>query len=103
MFDDCCRVSLAGIVMCGYRVVGYARSMGEVADELQHQQAGAEEKPAGCAGCAQLVWPLQQGGQGVQVYDHHQDGRWVPASHSFILSILNISKCSNTNLKMKNA
>lgn len=49
--------------------------MGAAADELQHQQAGAEEEPTGSAGRTQLVRPLQQGDQGLQVYDYHQDGR----------------------------
>lgn len=46
---------MLGIVICGDGVVGNAGSMGKVADELQHQQAGAEEEPTGCAGCTQLV------------------------------------------------
>lgn len=70
-------VEVSGIVMCADGVVGDAGSMGKVTDELQHQQAGAEEESTGCAGCSQLVWPLKQGGQGVKVYDHHQNGRWV--------------------------
>lgn len=48
-------VEMLGIVICGDGVVGNAGSMGKVADELQHQQAGAEEEPTGCAGRSQLV------------------------------------------------
>lgn len=53
---------------------GNARSMGEALDEFKHQQTRAEKEPTSCAWCTQLVWQLKQGSQGLQVYDHYQDG-----------------------------
>lgn len=58
----------------GKPVLGHAWGMGSATDELQYQQARAEEKPTGCVGCPELVRPFQQGGEGFQVHDHHKDG-----------------------------
>lgn len=34
---------------------GHARAMGPTAPDVKHHQVGAEEKPAGCAGCSQVL------------------------------------------------
>lgn len=54
--------------------LGHARGVGTATDEFQHQQAGTEEEPSSRIGCPELVRPFQQGGEGVQVHDHYQDG-----------------------------
>lgn len=43
--------------------------MGAAAHGGEHQQAGAEEQPAGCAGCAQVVRRVRHAAAAFQIHD----------------------------------
>lgn len=61
---------------------GHAGGMGATPDELQHQQAGAEEESPGRAGCAQVVRQHYQTEAKFQVHDkcHYDAFRLVTQS-----------------------
>lgn len=43
------------VAVCGCASIGHARAVGSTAADLQHNQVGTEEEPAGCAGRSQVL------------------------------------------------